>query len=94
VEEQQRLFDEILRWEPSFAPARLERAKLLARRNHPEQAVVEANKALAQASGNKELERMGHIFLAKTYFTLGRRQEARLHQAWIEAQPEPQNPSP
>jgi tetratricopeptide (TPR) repeat protein len=84
-DEMGQLVEEILRWEPSFAPARLERAKLLARKNQLQEAVKEAAKALEQASGDMDLERTAHVFLAKTYFSLGRTQEAQTHQEWIEA---------
>jgi tetratricopeptide (TPR) repeat protein len=83
-EEMEQLVEEILRWEPSYAPARLERAKLLVRKNKPQESVKEATKALEQASGDVELEKTAHIFLAKTYFSLGRTQEAQSHQEWIQ----------
>jgi len=80
----QKVVDSIVAFAPNFSPARLERAKRLAAQGEMEKALGEANLALDHADQPKTL-RAAHAFLAKTYFALGRTEEATSHQNWIES---------
>jgi tetratricopeptide (TPR) repeat protein len=84
-EEAQNLIEEILRWAPSFAPAHLERAKFLAGRRDYEKAVEAAGTALQYSGNDQNLLRAAHAFLAKTYFLMGRKEEAAFHQKRADA---------
>jgi tetratricopeptide (TPR) repeat protein len=83
--EAQDLISLILKWAPSFAPAYLERAKFLARQRKMEEAVAEGELALKNSGADTTQLRAAHAFLAKTYFAMGRAEEAQLHQKWIES---------
>lgn len=83
--EAQKLLDEILRFAPGFGPAHLERAKYLSAQGDMESALAEAKVALEQAGLDPKSLRAAHAFLAKTYFALGRTDEAEVHQSWIES---------
>ena len=83
-DEAQRVVGAILGFAPNFSPARLERAKYLAVQGETEKALAEARVALDHADQPKTL-RAAHAFLAKTYFALGRTEEAKVHQSWIES---------
>lgn len=85
--EASKIIDEVLVWAPSFGLARFERAKLLAKQRKMEEAVREAKEALQDSANNTTQLRAMHAFLAKTYFVLGRLEEAKIHQSWIESQP-------
>ncbi len=77
------ILEEILRWEPLFAPARLERAKLLAAQDKPEEAIRDALLVTGNAE-DPQLLKSAHYLLAKAYNTTGRKEQARIHQKWIE----------
>lgn len=85
--EASKIIDEVLVWAPWFGLARFERAKLLAKQRKMEEAIGEAEAGLRDAMNNKTQLRAMHAFLAKTYFALGRLEEAKIHQNWIESQP-------
>jgi tetratricopeptide (TPR) repeat protein len=85
ADEAQRILDEILRWEPYFAPALLERAKQLAARDQPNKAVEQAELALQNVENDPALLRAAHFFLARTYHAMNRGTEARAHEDWIKA---------
>jgi outer membrane protein assembly factor BamD (BamD/ComL family) len=63
----------------------LERAKFLARQRKMEEAVAEGELALKNSGADTTQLRAAHAFLAKTYFAMGRAEEAQLHQKWIES---------
>lgn len=86
----QKVAEEILEWDSSFAPARLERAKFLAKQGKTTQAIAEGKLALQSSEGNQDQSRAAHAFLAKTYFAAGQVKEAQIHQSWIEAHSTPQ----
>ena len=69
---------------PRFGPAWLERAKWSAKKGQAAEAVRLAKQALTLAGMQKEQLRAAHMLLARTYFQLGREDEASKHQAWIE----------
>jgi tetratricopeptide (TPR) repeat protein len=83
-DEAQSIVDEILKGAPQFAPARLERARWLAKKRQYDLALAEANLALKDAGEDRELLRAAHALLARTYFAAGRPEEAKPHQQWIE----------
>lgn len=69
---------------PGFGPAWLERAKWLLKQGQRAEAVRMAEQALPMAGMQTEQLRAAHMLLARTYFQLGREDEAAKHQAWIE----------
>ncbi|MDR3717459.1 MAG: tetratricopeptide repeat protein [Bryobacteraceae bacterium] len=79
------LLDEILRWEPLYAPAMLERAKDYLSREQPEKA-LEAALLVTRNTEDPETLRAAHFFLVKIYRMLGRNAEAQVHADWIQAQ--------
>lgn len=82
------LIDEALKAAPTFAPALFERAKLLAKGGRREKAIEAASLALQHTAANNKTQLHAlHAFLAKTYFSLGRVEEAQTHQRWIESNP-------
>jgi tetratricopeptide (TPR) repeat protein len=83
--EAQKLLEEILKFAPSFGPAHLERAKYFSAQGDLESALAEAKIALDHAGSDPKSLRAAHAFLAKTYFALGRMDEAKVHQGWIES---------
>jgi tetratricopeptide (TPR) repeat protein len=83
--EAEELIDQILKWAPSFAPAHLERAKHLAKQKKYEEALAEGELALKYSGSDPTQLRAAHAFLAKTYFVIGRAEEAQFHQKWIES---------
>ena len=82
------LLDEALKAAPTFSPALFERAKLLAKAGRREKAIESASLALRHTTAaNKTQLHAVHAFLARTYFSLGRVEEAQAHQRWIESNP-------
>jgi len=81
------VIDESLRWDPAYGPAHFERAKDLAERKRSQEAAAEAELALQDPRDTEVEQRTYHAFLAKTYFAMGRQQDALGHQAWIESHP-------
>jgi len=84
--ESQALAEEILRWEPFFYPARMERAKRLADSGNYEAAIQDAELVARNMIADKDLARTAHALLARIYHRLGRDQEARAHEVWIRGQ--------
>lgn len=83
--EAQKVLDKILKFAPRFGPAHLERAKYLFAQGSVESALAEAKIALDQAGSDPKSLRAAHAFLARTYFALGRMDEAQEQQSWIES---------
>ena len=83
--EAQKVLDEILKFAPGFGPAHLERAKYLFAQGDAEPALAEAKIALDHSGSDPKSLRAAHAFLARTYFALGRMDEAQAHQSWIES---------
>jgi tetratricopeptide (TPR) repeat protein len=79
------LVEEILKWDPGFGPARLEQARFLSKEGKLEAALDNALEGLKDPRNGPEDLRALHSFLAKTYFSLDRIEEARLHQDWLKA---------
>ena len=86
-EEAQAIVSVLLEKAPRFGPAQLERAKVLAKKGQSQQAIALAEKALELEGMDKEKLRAAHMLLARTYFLLGREEEASRHQVWIEQNP-------
>jgi tetratricopeptide (TPR) repeat protein len=84
--EAQEVINEILKFAPSFGLAHLERAKFLAELQRMEEALVEGELALKYAGTDPARQRAAHAFLARAYYALGRAEDAKLHQRWIESQ--------
>jgi tetratricopeptide (TPR) repeat protein len=83
--EAQKVLEEILKFAPGFGPAHLERAKYLFAQGNLESALAEGKIALDQAGTDPKSLRAAHAFLARTFFALGRTDEAQVHQSWIES---------
>jgi tetratricopeptide (TPR) repeat protein len=77
------LVDEILKCAPGFGPARLERARFLSKEGKLEAALEDALEGLKDPRNDPDDLRALHSFLAKTYFSLGKTEEAKLHQDWL-----------
>jgi tetratricopeptide (TPR) repeat protein len=80
--------DQILASDSGYGPALFARAKMLAADGKQQEAAAEVEKALLDARSEPTDVRAYHAFLARTYFALGRNEEAQAQQAWIEAHPE------
>lgn len=83
-EEAQRCVSEILSATPGSGAARFSRAKFLAKKGDHEQAIAEANLATTVAGNNRDFLRTLHVFLARSYFAVGKKEEAQKHQLWLE----------
>jgi tetratricopeptide (TPR) repeat protein len=83
-EEAQRCVSEILSVAPGSGAAHFSRAKFLAKRGEHEKAIEEAELALAVAGTNRDLLRTLHAFMARSYFAVGKKEEAQKHQLWLE----------
>jgi tetratricopeptide (TPR) repeat protein len=79
------LLAEILRWQPLFVPALMERAKLFANHEDWPKAIEECDNVLRYADGNAMLLRSAHSLLARAYQALSQPEKARIHAAWIES---------
>jgi tetratricopeptide (TPR) repeat protein len=77
------LLDEVLRWAPAFAPARLRRAVAYSNAGDHEQALMDAQVVVDQPGEDPTVLRAAHALLAKTYTVLGREKDAKRHQDWI-----------
>jgi tetratricopeptide (TPR) repeat protein len=77
------LLEEILRWQPSLAPARLRRAVSHSNQGSHELALRDAQVVVDQANEDPTVLRAAHALMAKTYTLLGRDKEAKFHQDWI-----------
>ena len=76
------VLDEILRLSPSLAPARLARARHLAKRGESKRAIEDALLALHETDDPAVLEE-AHALLARVYTALGQPAEAHQHEEWI-----------
>jgi tetratricopeptide (TPR) repeat protein len=76
------LLDEILRWEPLYAPAMLERAKNFLSQEHPEKA-LEAALLVTRNTEDPDTLRSAHFLLVKIYRMTGNEKQADLHADWI-----------
>ncbi len=76
------LVGEILLWTPEFAPALLRRALRLAGTGHPAEAIEEAQLVLRHGDDPAVL-RAAHVLLARTYTSLDRPADAKVHLDWI-----------
>jgi tetratricopeptide (TPR) repeat protein len=83
-EEAQQHIREILKFVPGLGAAHFSQAVYLAKKGQPEKAIEEAQLALVAAGNNNRLLQSVHAFMAKTYFAMGKRKEAQMHQDWIE----------
>ena len=86
----QRVVNEILERVPEFGPAHLEKAKYLDRAKQPERAIDEARAALVSQGNDVNSERAAHALIARCSFLLGRTEEAKQEQQWIESHPNPE----
>ncbi|MEO7143231.1 MAG: hypothetical protein ABI165_06965 [Bryobacteraceae bacterium] len=77
----------ILEKSPDYGPAHLSRAKKLAAENNIEEAVKEAEFALAHLDGGRVAERDAHYLLARLYLRLKRPDLAESHKQWLSANP-------
>jgi tetratricopeptide (TPR) repeat protein len=79
------LVEELLRWNPDFGPARYEKARALSRAGDLEGAAREGALALRTLErDDPTLLVAAHAFMAKTCFALGRVEEAKAHQTWLQ----------
>jgi tetratricopeptide (TPR) repeat protein len=78
------LLDEILRWEPFYAPALLERAKNYISREEQEKA-AEAALLVTRNTEDPEVLRTAHYLLVKVYRSTGNGQKAEVHSDWIKS---------
>ena len=78
------LLDEVLRWEPLFAPALLERAKRFVSEGHPEKATDDLLFVIRDTEDSETL-RTAHYLLVKIYRTTGNAKQAEIHADWIKA---------
>jgi Tfp pilus assembly protein PilF len=78
------LLDEILRWEPLYAPAMLERAKNYLAGEQPEKA-LEAALLVTRNTEDPETLRSAHFLLVKIYRMTGNDKQAEVHANWIKS---------
>ena len=76
------VLDEILRLSSSLAPARLARARHLAKRGESKRAIEDALLALHKTDDPAILEE-SHALLARVYTALGQPAKAQPHEEWI-----------
>jgi tetratricopeptide (TPR) repeat protein len=85
--EAQALLEEILQRSPGFLPARMQRARGLAREGKVKEAVEEAELVVRYAdSANRALLRTAHMFLFQIHRQQGRMEDADRHQQWLREQ--------
>ncbi|MGD0579955.1 MAG: tetratricopeptide repeat protein [Bryobacteraceae bacterium] len=78
------VLDELLHWDPSFLPARMKHAQMLAEEGRLAEAAEEAELVARNADEeNQPLNRAAHIFLLQLYKRMGRTEEAARHEAWL-----------
>jgi tetratricopeptide (TPR) repeat protein len=82
------VLSEILKWDPSFVPARMEHARILASRDRVAEAVQEAEFVAQNTDpGNRALLRSAHLFLLHNYAKLGRTEDEHRERAWLKDSP-------
>jgi Flp pilus assembly protein TadD len=78
------VLEEVLRWEPAFLPARMQRARKLAEAGRLAEAAEQAEVVARNADpAGQELLRAAHVLLLQLCTKLGRTEEAARHQAWL-----------
>jgi tetratricopeptide (TPR) repeat protein len=82
-EETRPLVEEILKLAPNFGPARLQQARFLSKAGKLDAALKEGLEALNDPHNDPDDLRAIHAFLAKTFFALGKIEEAKVHQEWL-----------
>ena len=82
------LLDEILRWEPLFAPAMLERAKNYLSGEQPIKA-MEVALLITRNTEDPETLRSAHFLLVKIYRMTGNDKQAQIHADWIKSHQQP-----
>jgi tetratricopeptide (TPR) repeat protein len=88
------LLREILRWDPQFPPARMERARSFAALEQWAPAIEDCEFVLRIAGESTNLLRSAHGLLARAYQVTNQPAKARVHQAWIESHAEAAAPRP
>ncbi len=83
-EESQKILDQVLTWAPNYGPALLQRATYLSRQNKHNEAIMAAQAALDGTDLSPDRMKAAHVLLAKSHFALGRVEEARRHQEWLQ----------
>jgi Tfp pilus assembly protein PilF len=78
------LLDEILHWEPLFAPALLERAKNLLNQDQPGKA-GEAALLVTRNTEDPGILHTAHYLLVKIYTAMGDQKQAQAHAEWIKS---------
>lgn len=77
---------ELLRWNPAFLPARMERARMFAKQGRLVEAAGEAEMVATNADpADLTLLRATHIFLLQLYRRMGRAEAAARHGAWLKS---------
>ena len=82
------LLDEILRWEPLYAPAMLERAKNYLSGEQPKKA-MEVALLVTRNTEDPETLRAAHFLLVKIYRMTGNDKQAQIHADWIKSHQQP-----
>jgi tetratricopeptide (TPR) repeat protein len=82
------ILEEIIGWQPSYGPAHFARATFLSEQGKKEDAIAEAEIALQDSRSSEAELRAYHAFLARTYFSIGRQNDALSHQSWVESHPQ------
>ncbi len=82
------LLDEILRWDPLFTPALLERAKDYISQQQPGKAADSAL-LVARITEDPDTLRAAHYLLVKIYRMTGNDEQARIHADWIKTHQQP-----
>jgi len=75
---------EIQHWEPFYAPALLEHAKVLGDQDQWRKAADEGE-IVVRNTEDTQLLRSAHVFLARAYHVLGDTERSSLHMEWVKA---------
>jgi tetratricopeptide (TPR) repeat protein len=81
------LLDEILRWDPLFAPALLERAKSFLSNGEPERAAADAL-MITRNFEDPEILHSAHYLLLRIYHVTGDKSQAKVHTDWLKSHPQ------
>ena len=82
--EEHALLDEILRWDPLFAPALLERAKNFMSNEQLEKAAIDAL-LVTRNFEDPEVLRSAHYLLLRIYNMTGNKTQAQIHIDWLKS---------
>ncbi len=80
-----RIADQILAWDPSFGPARLERASLISKAGQHEESYREAHLVLDDQRLGPDRLRAARILLIRLCSILKLEAEAKEHESWIKS---------